>query len=453
MNKIGIIADDLTGATTVGVLLARSKVKTAAYFSPDEMQDSDQAEAIVLSSNSRHMKSEDAKAAIAQSIEALKKQGATYFSKRIDTTLRGGIGCEVDEMLDHLPDDTIGIMVPAMPQSKRILVGGYSVIDGTALQKTDVAKDVLTPINETHIPTMIDKQTKHRIGQLDLSSILAGKEAVSAALVNQRSLGARIIICDAISLDEIELIAQCLHELQWSVLAIDPGPFTQKMALVRGFGDDNVQATEDEQPDLSSFNGKVVVVAGSATSVTKQQITFLDKNESVSRVPVAPLLIAQNASKCHEVKEAAIAKVIAALQDDTVNVVMLETAVSSPVLDLEEIERNESMPKGQAARNINDALSDIVKKALSRSQVSIKGLYMTGGDTMVATLKALGAAGISLIDYVIPQTDLGRIIGGPYKDVVTIGKGGLTGKEDTAQVAVKRIFQEAMQPDHVGGEV
>ena len=32
MAKIGVVADDLTGATTTGVLLARSKAKTAVFF-------------------------------------------------------------------------------------------------------------------------------------------------------------------------------------------------------------------------------------------------------------------------------------------------------------------------------------------------------------------------------------------------------------------------------------
>ena len=32
MAYLGIVADDLTGATTTGVLLARSGVKTKVYF-------------------------------------------------------------------------------------------------------------------------------------------------------------------------------------------------------------------------------------------------------------------------------------------------------------------------------------------------------------------------------------------------------------------------------------
>ncbi len=51
-------------------------------------------------------------------------------------------------MLDQLNEDTIAVVVPAMPQSRRILVGGYSVIDGVALINTPVAQDVRTPVKE-----------------------------------------------------------------------------------------------------------------------------------------------------------------------------------------------------------------------------------------------------------------------------------------------------------------
>jgi uncharacterized protein YgbK (DUF1537 family) len=37
--------------------------------------------------------------------------------KRIDTTLRGGIGFEIDAMLEQLPQETVAVVVPAMPQS------------------------------------------------------------------------------------------------------------------------------------------------------------------------------------------------------------------------------------------------------------------------------------------------------------------------------------------------
>jgi D-threonate/D-erythronate kinase len=69
---------------------------------------------------------------------------------------------------------------------------------------------------------------------------------------------------------------------------------------------------------------------------------------------------------------------------------------------------------------------------------------------MVNVLNVLSAKGIELLDYVIPQADLGRIIGGTYDGLVVVGKGGLTGADDTAISIVKRICREAaksVQPE------
>lgn len=88
--------------------------------------------------------------------------GVKYFSKRIDTTLRGGVGVEVDAMLDQLNEDTVAVVVPAMPQSRRILVGGYSVIDGVALINTPVAQDVRTPVKENYYQDFLQARPEER---------------------------------------------------------------------------------------------------------------------------------------------------------------------------------------------------------------------------------------------------------------------------------------------------
>ena len=108
--------------------------------------------------------------------------GVKYFSKRIDTTLRGGVGVEIDAMLDQLNEDTIAVVVPAMPQSRRILVGGYSVIDGVALINTPVAQDVRTPVKENYIPRLLAGQTRRKVGLVTLDQVLKGKEGIKEAL-------------------------------------------------------------------------------------------------------------------------------------------------------------------------------------------------------------------------------------------------------------------------------
>ena len=103
---IGSVADDLTGATTTGVLLARSKARTAVFFNVEAAQKGEGVEeldAILISSNSRALPANEAYGKVKAATDALKEMGVKYFQKRIDTTLRGGVGVEIDAMLDQLP--------------------------------------------------------------------------------------------------------------------------------------------------------------------------------------------------------------------------------------------------------------------------------------------------------------------------------------------------------------
>ena len=72
----------------------------------------------------------------------------------------------------------------------------------------------------------------------------------------------------------------------------------------------------------------------------------------------------------------------------------------------------------------------------------IAGLYTTGGDTMVNVCYQLGVECIEVMDYVIPQTDVGRLVG-KYDGLPVVGKGGLTGNDNTACDIVERLFKES----------
>lgn len=440
MGKIGIISDDLTGGTTVGTLMARSDIKTTVYFSSQEMPKADEQEAVVLTSDSRHLPAIQAQSAVYKCFQALKDSGVTYFSKRTDTTLRGGIGYEIDEMLRHMSDDTVAVMVPAMPQSNRIVVGGYSVIEGQALSETDVSKDVLTPVTESNIPKMLLKQSRYKIGELDLGTVLAGKEVIKDVLKGRKAEGCKIILCDSINLEQITRIAEAVNELNWNTLAVDPGPFTQELAITRGFGKRKEEIPSDNEEITLNVQTKVLVVAGSATKKTKTQLNELNKYNNSTMISADPNNLVNTQIAQSEIDT--IHQLIKnKLNTPDTNVAIIETAASKPVLDLKHKEDELNLQTGEASKNINLGLADIVEKTLNDA-TGIGGLYLTGGDTMVTTLKSLKAKGIQLIDYVIPQTDLGRIVGGPYEGLLTIGKGGLTGNLFTAVKAVNKICEE-----------
>ena len=118
---------------------------------------------------------------------------------------------------------------------------------------------------------------------------------------------------------------------------------------------------------------------------------------------------------------------------------VFESALTGRLLNLQEEEQRFGLVHGQAAENINQGLGNIVREVLNCAAGEIKGLYMTGGDTMVNVLKELGATGIEMIDYVIPQTDMVRIIGGDYAGLICVGNGVLPVQQYIIRKSVELI--------------
>lgn len=444
MPIIGAVADDLTGATTTGVLLARSKAQTAVFFNEEaaeKAKGADELDAILVSSNSRPLPADEAYEKVKSATLALKRMGVKYFSKRIDTTLRGGVGVEIDAMLDQIGEDAVAVVVPAMPQSRRILVGGYSVIDGVALINTPVAKDVRTPVKENYIPRLLAGQTRRQVGLVTLDKVLAGEEAVEKALVEKRGEGCEVIVVDGITLEDVETIAKACIALKWNVVAVDPGPFTAKLAYERGL----IGVEEPNIPETADEEGKTVLIAaGSATPVTKKQMEVLCEDERHVRISVEPIPLINGGDEAVAEAERAVELAKEMFQEGAQpRAILFETALHGELLNLDEEDKKRGYASGMSANRINAGLGTIITKLMERvGRDRIAGLYTTGGDTMVNVCYQLGVECIQVMDYVIPQADVGRLVGS-YDGLPVVGKGGLTGNDHTACDIVDRLFKEA----------
>lgn len=444
MPLIGTVADDLTGATTTGVLLARGKARTAVFFNVEAASNAEAVEeldAIIISSNSRPLPANEAYDKVKDATIALKNMGVKYYQKRTDTTMRGGIGVEIDAMLDQLSEEAVAVVVPAMPQSRRILVGGYSVIDGVALINTPVAQDVRTPVKENYIPRLLAGQTRRKVGLVTLDKVLAGDEVIKEALAEQRAAGCQVIVADAITLEDVENIAQACIALGWDVVTVDPGPFTAKMAYHRSL----IGVEEPNLPPEAEEAGKTVLIAaGSATPVTKKQMEVLCEDSRHVRISVDPLSMIEGGTTALEEVEKAVHKALEYLESGSrPRAILFETALHGELLNLSEEDNKRHYAHGMSADRINAGLGMIISRVLEQTgRDRIAGLYTTGGDTMVNVCRQLGVECIEVLDYVIPQTDIGRLVGS-YDGLPVVGKGGLTGNDHTACDIVDRLFRES----------
>src|SRR5699024_10260601 len=118
-------------------------------------------------------------------------------STRIDSTVRGKIGLEIDTVLDNIGDDRVAIVVGAFPDSGRIASGGYLLVHGVPVQETDVAKDPVKGIHTSFIPELIKEQSAHSVGYIGLNHVLNGTKQLAASISEQIHKKNRIIVIDA----------------------------------------------------------------------------------------------------------------------------------------------------------------------------------------------------------------------------------------------------------------
>ena len=446
MIRLGTVADDLTGATTAAALFARSGLSAIAYrdLNAAEKTGPTDAEAILLSTGSRAMKAKDAYNTVSRACTLLRDWGASRFQKRIDTTLRGGIGSEIDAMLDVLCEDCLAVVVPSMPQNHRIVVGGYSLIDGNLLARTEVRNDVRTPVHESFIPRLLSSQTRRPVEQLTAECLTDGVEGIAKRLKSLYNHGVRVVVADDVSMDDIRLIASACLQLDLPLLSVDPGPFTA--CLMNG----DIAECKEKTVQTVECEGTVLVAVGSTTVYSRQQIDTLSADPQTDRVIIHPdRFLNGGEDRQSEVKRVAEEAISMLNREQAPRAIVLDAATEACRFSAEEERQRDNARTTNGQDPVVDSLGQILGIILSsQKRISkVSGLYITGGDTMAAILAQLDVSCIRVHDYIIPQVDLCRIIGGRLNGMVVASKGGLVGDEKIALSIVQKILQEAARED------
>lgn len=417
MSKIVIIADDLTGANATGVLLTKHGFKVATFlnlekYNPNKNQD---LNVISISTDSRGIEKDLAYKRVKEVVDYFKNEDVKLFAKRIDSTLRGNIGAEIDGILDCLSKDTIAIVVPAFPASGRICIGDYLMVNQIPLEKTDVATDPKAPVTTSKVTSIIGKQTNKKIGFVELNKVLKGEGFIKNALSKEIENGSRIIVVDSATNKDIEIIAKAIKDMKINVVSVDPGPFTSALSK------------ELLSKTKVKASPKLMVTVGSVTNLTRKQM----KEFKLAR---SPLILEADAEKliydttCQE----EIERVSKALLEemDNYNIIGVTTTNSKKdVLNLNNIAKRLNITEDEVSQKITKGLAKISKKVLDESNSIIGGLYTSGGDVTIAVCNELEAAGIKVVDEILPLAVYGKILEGKYHNTAIVTKGGLIGDE------------------------
>lgn len=430
MAQVLVVADDLTGANATGVLLKKNGFATYTVLDPSHGADPELTgcDCLVVPTESRAIDPREAYDRVTAALTAARDDGVKLYAKRIDSTLRGNLGSETDAFLDLLGPDYTAVCVPCFPSSGRVLVGGYLLVGGVPLQKTEVAKDPKNPITTSSAKQLYLAQSRYPLETIHLDDIAKGVESLAARMTQAIGGGARILVCDSVSMEDMETIVDALLLAKIKFIPVDPGVFTA------------VSAKRILPKTRTVGAGKVLMVIGSVNGVARAQVKELLANLEVGHVQldVAEILESEERRK---VEVARVTKALLDRADEYEYLAVIGSGIDpEKQLPFEPYLEKYHCTVEELSCIIGDAFAGAAINIL-RGNDAFRAIYSTGGDISAAINRQMGTVGLRLLDEVVPLAAYGELIGGEFSGIKFISKGGMVGDE-RAMITCARYLRE-----------
>jgi uncharacterized protein YgbK (DUF1537 family) len=415
--KFAVIADDITGACDSGMQFQKEGFRTIVLITKKNIQQNlNESDVIVFDTDSRDDPPLRAYRKVRTIAKMLKTHEIEYFYKKVDSTLRGNIGRELDAVMDAL-GIRMAIVAPAFPAYGRTTVDGYQLVNGLPITEAEFANDLLNPVSESHIPTLLKNETKRKVGHIGLLEVAKGAESLKNEIEYQVKEGKEIVVIDATTQDHLSSIAKAAF---W------------KAGLICG----SAGLAEELAKRFSSTVCKpVMVISGSLSDITRTQILKAEHEPDVQVIYLDPQkILCDNKAKRKEIQKIFNEGVEALADGKNVLIAVLKPVESGTI---EEAIENLSNKAVNWAPVITEALGDITERILNCRELS--GLILTGGKTAISIFKNLGAQGLLIENEALPGIPSNRLIGGKRDGLRGITKAGGFGDENTIVKAIQYL--------------
>lgn len=421
MQKYIVIADDLTGSNATCSLFKKIGLRAASILKLQGDINYD-VDVISYSTASRGLDKEEAYKKVSEAIKILKNKNVLVYNKRIDSTLRGNIGTEINAMLDNLEDDRIAVVVPAYPDSGRIVVNKTMLVNGVLLENSDAGKDPKTPIKTSCVESLVQKDIKYSSTYFTLSDIAQPIEEI-AKKIQEAIKKSRVLIFDAVNNEDIIKISKAIIHSDINIITVDPGPFTLYYSK--------------ELQKKNHLEKKILMVIGSVTTTTKKQVEYILQEEDIFLVKMRVEDFFEEES-CSKEIERVISFIKKGIESYDLFLVTTSPIGDEKKADLQKLAEKLNATVEEISKIIANTLTETIVKILKETQ-KFEGIYSSGGDITIALLEKLKAIGVEIHEEVIPLAAYGRIIGGDFPNLKLVSKGGMVGDEKTIKLCLHKI--------------
>jgi len=392
---IGAVADDITGASDLCLMLSRAGLHTVQVMGvPDAGTPLPQADAVVIALKSRTIPADRAVAMSVAAARALMSAGAGQilfkYCSTFDSTDDGNIGPVTQALLD-LTGAPVTIACPSFPANGRTVYMGHLFVGAQLLSDSPMKDHPLTPMRDANLLRVLARQTTLPVGLVDAATIAQGAAAVRAAFDTHRAAGARVLVVDTLADADLHVLGVACDDMR-----LVTGGSGIAMGLAANFITQGKVAPRPKATRMAAPPGRAVILAGSCSAATLGQI-------AVARTAGMPMLALDvPALVAGRQTAVAIAAWVSAQTGPLPPVVYSST---DPV----------ALAQTQAALG-RDASGALVEETLAAVAAHLQAAGFTrfiiaGGETSGAVVAALGVRMLDIGPEIAPGVPWTRSIG------------------------------------------
>ncbi|MBO1073681.1 3-oxo-tetronate kinase [Roseomonas marmotae] len=404
--RLGVIADDFTGATDIAGFLVANGLRTVQLngVPPADLQVD--VDAVVISLKTRSCPVEEAVSQSLASLDWLRARGCPQFffkyCSTFDSTPKGNIGPVTDALLEALGED-FTVICPVLPVNGRTIYNGYLFVNGVPLDESGMRHHPVTPMTDANLMRLMDAQSQGKTGNVPSTVMDQGPDAVRAALAALKAKGFRYAVLDALNDAHLVVMGQAVADMK---LVTGGSGLADGMARAWAGTGDAAAAAAEGRP----ARGRAVVLSGSCSQMTNAQVAAYRQSAPALAVSVERCL-----SDAEGYAEELAAWVLAQPKDGLAPLVY---ATTEPAKLKELQERFGAAEASEAVERLFGALAKQLEAA------GFDQFIVAGGETSGIVTQSLGIGGFHIGPQIAPGVPWVRAVGKPLSLALKSGNFG-----------------------------
>ncbi|MDA4843871.1 3-oxo-tetronate kinase [Hoeflea poritis] len=380
--KLGVIADDFTGASDIALTLSEGGMRSAQYVGIPDGPAEAGTEAGIVGLKSRTVPVDEA---VEKSLKAcgwLLEQGCEQIVFKIcstfDSTDDGNIGPVASALAGRL-DETSVLVCPAFPENGRTVYEGHLFVKDNLLSESGMQNHPLTPMRDPDLRRVLARQTDWPVTHVPISTVREGADAIASGLSRA---GKAMIIADAIRNEDLVEIGGAAKDRKLIV-----GGSGIALGLPGNFG------ARSDGGRWTGLGGKAVVLSGSCSTTTRGQV-----EKYLSVAPSREIAVADLMKEQLSLQEL----VEWVLQQDMPPLVYSSADPETVAAAQREF------GKAESSESVERLFSDL---AAALSQSGVTRIVVAGGETSGAVVSGLQAETLEIGPRIAPGVPALKVCG------------------------------------------